>query len=184
MRRLLIMTICILALALGGAQAKLDETATPGALVDAYDSLADIILAAKTTEWNLVHSILGATYSHAETVVGRAMKNLEAGKDASAQLETIAALVAQMGNEGDASVAAVRKRLLEGGHHHNAKGEEQGTYEEGFVIITRASKKVFLAAAGRIGKLSASGTADALQAEWEIVRNEFGQLHADTPMGK
>ena len=183
MKKVILTGLCVLALMSGVANAGMDETATPGPLVDAYDSLADVILAAKKTEWNVVHSILGGTYHHAEGVLARATAKLEAGKGATAEVEMLAALVAQLGNEGDASVAAVRKRLLEGGHHHNAQGEEQGIYDEGFVIITRAAKKVFLDTATRIGKLGSSATADALNAEWKTVKKEFGKLHAGTPMG-
>jgi hypothetical protein len=183
MKRNVVITICVLALALGVAQAQTDETATPAALVDTYDSLADTILGAKKTEWNLVHSILATTYRHAEGELKQALAKMKAGQDATHHIEALAALVAQMGNEGDASVAAVRKRLLEGGHHHNAQGEEQGVYDEGFVIVTRAAKKVFLDTASRIGKLGSSATADALNGEWKTVKSEFRKLHAGTPMG-
>jgi len=183
MKKTLLTGLCALALMCGVVQAGMDAAATPKPLVDAYDSLADAILATKKTEWNLVHSILGGTYSHAEGVLARATAKLEAGKDATAEVETLAALVAQMGNEGDASVAAVRKRLLEGGHHHNSAGEEQGIYDDGFVIVTRESKKVFLDVSKRIAKLGKSATADSLKAEWATVKKEFGKLHAGTPMG-
>jgi len=183
MKKKLVLAICVLALIGSVANAQSNETATPRPIVDTYETLADTILAAKQTEWNLVHTILGTTYSHAEGVLGRATAKLDAGQNASAEIETLAALVAQMGNEGDASVAAVRKRLLEGGHHHNAQGEEQGIYDEGFVIVTRASKKVFLDTATRIGKLGSSATTDALQKEWKRVQGEFRKLHAGTPMG-
>jgi len=183
MKKTLLVAICFLVLTAIPAQAQMNDTETPRPLVDAYDSLADTILAAKKTEWNLVHSILASTYGHAEAVMNSAMTKLEAAGDASADVEKLAALVAQMGNEGDASIAAVRKRLLEGGHHHNAKGEEQGIYDEGFVIVTRASKKVFLDSATRIGKLGSSASKDALTGEWDTVKKEFRKLHAGTPLG-
>ena len=183
MKKVLLVTISLLVLAAVPAPAQMDDTATLRPLVDAYDSLADTILGAKKTEWNLVHSILAGTYSHAESVAKGAMAKLEAGKDASADIEKLAELVAQLGNEGDASVAAVRKRLLEGGHHHNAAGEKLDLYDEGFVIVTRASKKALLGAATRIGKLGSSATKDALAAEWKTVKKEFGKLHAGTTMG-
>lgn len=177
MKRVLVVLACVLALSLSVVQAQMADTATPAPLVDAYDSLADTILAAKKTEWNLVHSILGGTYSHAEGTFKKAMVKLEAGKDAKPELEALAELVAQLGNEGDASIAAVRKRLLEGGHHHNAQGEEQGLYDEGFVIVTRASKKILLDTATRIGRLGSSATKSAVKTEWEKVRKEFAKLH-------
>jgi len=79
MNKKLIVSLCLLVFAVGSAHAQMDDTATPRGLVDAYGSLADTILAAKQTEWNLVHSILGATYGHAEGVVHRALAKLEAG---------------------------------------------------------------------------------------------------------
>jgi len=153
------------------------DAKTPGPLVETYDSLADAILATKKAEWNLVHTILATTYQHAQGVYAKAAANLGAGKDAGAQIEMLAELVSQLGNEGDASVSAIRKRLLEGGHHHNAKGEEQGVYDEGFVIVTREAKKQFLASAGAIGKLAAKPDAAALKAEWQKVEQQFAKLH-------
>ena len=141
-----------------------EQTATPKQLVDAYDSLADTILGAKQTEWNLVHSILAMTYAHAEGAMAVARRNLEAGESAGAAIEDVATYVAQLGNEGDAAVAAVRKRLLEGGHHHNAAGEAKGIYDEGFVIVTREAKKSLLESSKAIGKLAGSKDLAALTA--------------------
>ena len=64
-----------------------------------------------------------------------------------------------------------------------SQGEEQGIYDEGFVIVTRASRKVLLDSAKRIAKLGGSPTKAALQAEWKTVQSEFKKLHAGTPMG-
>jgi len=153
------------------------DAKTPAPLVETYGSLADAILATKKAEWNLIHTILASTYEHAQGTYSKAAESLQAGKDARAQIEALAELVAQLGNEGDASIAAIRKRLVEGGHHHNAKGEEQGIYEEGFVIVTREAKKQFLAVAGAIGKLAAKPDAAALKAEWSKVEKEFAKLH-------
>jgi hypothetical protein len=183
MKKTLGIAICIFSLTAGVAHAQLEEAVTPTPLVEAYDSLADAILAAKKTEWNLVHSILATTYSHAEAVMAEAKGKLEAGKDAKADIETLAALVAQIGNEGDASVAAVRKRLLEGGHHHHSNAEDQGVYDEGFVIVSRAAKKAFLDAAGRIGKLGRSAGPGDLDREWQAVEQEFRKLHPGTRKG-
>jgi len=152
------------------------EATTPAELVAAYDSLADTILALKRAEWNVVRSILATTYNHAEAVYQTAHAKLQAGKDAKADLEKLAALVAQMGNEGDASVARTRKRLLDGGHHHNAAGEQQGIYDPGFVIVNRTTKKAFLDAAAAIGKLGQPGAQGALEKEWQTVASRYAEL--------
>jgi len=149
------------------------RAATPAALVDTYDSLADAILAGKKTEWNLVHSILASTYQHADGVMRAAEHKLQAGQSARDEIETLAALVTQIANEGDASVAAVRKRLIEGGHHHHSGGEQKGIYDEGFVIITREAKKAFLDAGKKIGRMSGTSDAAALRAEWSKVEKKF-----------
>jgi hypothetical protein len=155
-----------------------DTTATPEQLVAAYNSLADTILSAKKTETNLVESILATTYGHAQATLAQAREKMKAGKDAKAEVEKLATLVSYLGNEGDSAVAGVRKRLVEGGHHHHADGEQQGKYDEGFVIVTRAAKKVFIDAAGQIGKLSAAPSAAALDAEWQKVQKQYQELMA------
>ena len=150
--------------------------ATPEQLVAAYNSLADTLLAAKKTEWNLVQSILATTYGHAEATMAQAREKLKAGKDARADMEKLASLVSQLGNEGDAAVAGVRKRLVEAGHHHHASGEQQGQYDEGFVVVTRAAKKVFMDAAGQIGKMAAAPNAASLESEWQKVQKQYQEL--------
>lgn len=142
---------------------------TPAEMVATYDALADTILALDKAERNLVRSILAATLAHGRGALGRALRAIEANdaRGASAAVEVLAADVAQLGTEGDGAVGAVRKRLLDGGHHHNAAGEAQGVYEEGYVVVTRAAKAKLLESARAIGGMSASPRADALAAEWK-----------------
>jgi hypothetical protein len=159
---------------LGAAPARAaDSPTTPPELVETYKTLADVILGARNSETNLVRSILATTYTHAEHVLAQAKEKMKTGKPAREEVEDLAALVSQLGNEGDASVAAVRKRLVEGGHHHNAAGEAQGIYDEGFVVVTKASKKNLLAAASAIGKLASGTDAAALDAAWQPVVREY-----------
>jgi len=153
-------------------------TGTPEEMVATYRSLAETILSAKKTEWNLVSSILAATYQHAEGTMAQAQGEIKAHKDAKAQIEKLAALVAELGNEGDSSVASVRKKLVEGGHHHHAAEEQQGIYDEGYVIVTRTAKKVFLEAASNIGKMAGSPNAAALTSEWGKVSKQYTELMA------
>jgi hypothetical protein len=166
--------------AIGAAPAQTaDLTAgTPAELVGTYNTLADVILSAKKSEANLVRSILAATYRHAEANLGMAKAQVQAGQDARVTVEKLATLVSQLGNEGDAAVAAIRKRLLEGGHHHNAAGEAQGIFDEGFVIVTKASRKVFLDAAGQIARLAPKPDAASLDAAWKGVAAEYAKLMA------
>ena len=176
-KRLLAVAGTVIGLLLGGGTFLAEEpTATPPELVSAYDQLADTILAAKRTEWHMVQSILATTFNHAQGTFAVAQRKLRADKAASAEIEKLADLVSQLGNEGDAAVAAIRKRLIEGGHHHNAKGEEEGVYDEGFVIVTRQAKKVFLDAAGSIGRMASSADAGKLEAEWDKVAKQYQSL--------
>jgi hypothetical protein len=153
---------------------------TPAPLVMSYDSLADIIIAGKKAEWNLVHSILGATYEHAQGTMMAVNMQIESGDDASAGIEKLATLVGQLGTEGDAAVAAVRKRLIEAGHHHHATAADEEKYDTGYVIVTRAAKKVFLDAAGNIAKMAGSPDKAALAAEWKKVQTQFKALHPES----
>lgn len=108
---------------------------TPPAMVSCYESLADTILAVKQTEEHFVRSLLDGHYHAAKAYVQR-------GESARAAAE-----MALFANEGDNAIGGVRKRLLEGGHHHNAAGEAKGIYEPGFVVVTRQAKQEALAAA-------------------------------------
>lgn len=173
-----VLSIVIVMLALSGPGMLAAEhgTGTPPELVGAYDSLADSILAIKMTERHMVESILATTFSHAQATLGAIKSKVGAGQDVSAEVEKLADLVSQLGNEGDAAVAAIRKRLVEGGHHHNAKGEKDGLYDEGFVIVTRDAKKALLGAAGNIAKLGGSPSISKLDAEWTFIAERYKSL--------
>ncbi len=155
------------------------QPTTQPALVAAYGSLADAIVGTKAAEKQLVLAILAATHEQAAVVETRARAALQSGGAATADLQTLAALVSQLATEGDAAVGAVRKRLLEQGHHHHSSGEQQGVYEEGYVVVTREAKKALMAAATEIGKLAtapgASGVA-GLDAQWQAVEGLYGHL--------
>jgi hypothetical protein len=128
------------------------DVATGRGLVGTYDSLADVILGAKKTEKGLVQAILEGHRGHAAA----AMAKGDAAK--------AAAEMALFANEGDNAVGGIRKRLLEGGHHHNAEGEAKGVYEEGYVTVTRACKAECLAA---VKALQAAADDAGRQAAWK-----------------
>jgi len=155
------------------------ETATPKDLVATYDALADTILASDKAEERLVLAILSTTYGHATAARAKAEARIAAGETARGELEALATFVSQLGNEGDSAVAGVRKRLVEGGHHHNSKGEEDGLYDEGFVIVTKAAKRVFLEAATEIGRMARNPSVEALDTAWGKVEAQFHELMKD-----
>jgi len=153
------------------ARAQARPAATPPEMVAAYDALADAILGADKAEEKLVRSILAATYAHAQAELARARQALKTGDTAGAKanVESVATAVGQIGTEGDNAVAGVRKRLVQGGHHHNAAGEAQGLYDEGYVVVTKAAKQAFLESSKAIAMLARDPKADALDAEWKKV---------------
>jgi hypothetical protein len=153
------------------ASAQARTPATPPEMVATYDALADTILGASKAEKKLALSILAATHGHAQSELGRAKSALKAGDAAAAKaaVENLATAVGQIGTEGDNAVAGVRKRLIEGGHHHNAAGEAQGLYDEGYVIVTRTAKQAFLDSSKAIAMLAREPKAEALEAEWTKV---------------
>jgi hypothetical protein len=160
------------------ARAQAGAPATPPEMVATYNALADAILAVKRTESDLVRSILAAAYAHAQVQFTRAQAAIKAGDAKAAQVavESLAADVGQLATEGDNSVALVRKRLIEGGHHHNSAGEAQGLYDEGFVVVTRAAKQKFLESSRTIGQMAQAPKADALAAEWDKVQAVYKDL--------
>ena len=160
------------------AQTASPAPATPAELVATYGTLAEVILGAKKTEANLVRSILAAAHARAQAELARAEKATKAddAKGAQAAVENLAADVAQLATEGDNAVAAVRKQLLEGGHHHNAAGEAKGIYDEGFVIVTRAAKQAFLDSSRALGQMARAPKAEALEAEWTKVQATYSGL--------
>ena len=128
MKRLIIIAVLAL-LALPAAAQE-----TPKSIVTAYDALADTILAVRQAEMNFVAAMLDG-HLHAAKV---AMKN--------GDFEAAAGWMALFANEGDNAIGGVRKKLLEGGHHFNAAGEEAGIFEDGYVIVTREAKAGMLEA--------------------------------------
>ena len=174
---LVIAVVCGLAVA-SPAMAQDHASGTPPEMVATYNALADAILAVKNTEDALVRSILGATYAHAGIELGRARAAIKANdaKASQAAIENLASEVATMASEGDNAVGAVRKRLLEGGHHHHADGEAKGIYDPGFVVVTRAAHQQLLDASRAIGQLAHAPKADALEAEWAKVQAAWSGL--------
>jgi hypothetical protein len=132
--KLALLTVSALLTTLGFSSVRAPQ-ATPRATVGCYSSLADAILALHRTEEEFVRSMLDAHLAAARSARERG------------QHEQAAAEMALFANEGDNAVGGVRKKLLEGGHHHNAEGEAQGIFEPGYVLVTKKIKEGVLAAA-------------------------------------
>ncbi|TNF70944.1 MAG: hypothetical protein EP299_13005 [Acidobacteria bacterium] len=111
---------------------------TPEKVVAAYDALANIILDMREAEHDFVVAVLDGHMHGAKMLFKKG------------DYEGAAAEMALVANEGDNAVGGVRKRLLEGGHHFNAEGEEQGIFEPGYVVVNREAKKKMLAASSAL----------------------------------
>jgi hypothetical protein len=129
-------------------------------MVSAYDALADAILSVRATEAGLVTALLDGHRRAAQVA-------LTAG-----EYEVAAGHMALFANEGDNAVGGIRKRLVEGGHHHNAAGEANGVYESGYVVVTKEAKKKLLATSQT---LRSAETDDARKAAWD----EFSTIAAE-----
>ena len=131
--------------------------ATPEAMVAAYEGLADSILGLRDAEAGFVRTVILVHHRAAKAA-------MKAGK-----IEDAAAQMAMVANEGDNAVAGIRKRLLEGGHHYNAEGEEQGIYEPGYVIVTREAKKEILEAASALRQAPDDAAREAAWTDYRAV---------------
>jgi hypothetical protein len=137
---------------------------TPKSMVSTYDNLADAILAIKKAEANFVRGMLDGHRHGAHAYF--------TAKD----YQKAAAEMAMFANEGDNAVAGVRKKLLEGGHHHNAAGEAKGIYEPGYVVVTKVAKQQILAASSALR--SATDDAERMAA-WEAFVKAADSLSAE-----
>ena len=155
MKTRLVLVACALALV---ALPTLGQEApmTPKSIVQAYEALADTILAVREAEASFVRSMLDGHRHAAKVLFHRG------------NFEAAAAEVALFANEGDNAVGGVRKRLLEGGHHFNAAGEEAGIFEDGYVIVTRDAKAKLLAASAQMRTADEEGR----KAAW----NDFAKI--------
>ena len=138
---------------------------TPASMVVAYDALADTILALREAEHGFVSAMLDR-HRHAATARYR-----------QGNWEAAAAEMALFANEGDNAVGGVRKTLLEGGHHFNADGEEQGIFEPGFVVVTSKAKKRLLAASAALRQAADDEARAAAWSDFEKIVAKLLAMH-------
>ena len=148
MRRVILTIMLMLGLLAGPGAAQ----ETPESVASAYDAMADTILSLRQTELRFVASTLDG-HRHA------AEMRMKSG-----DWEGAAGEIALFANEGDNSIGGIRKRLLEGGHHFNAEGEEQGVFEPGYVIVSREAKEKLLKLATALRQ---AGTDDQRETVWD-----------------
>ncbi len=154
---------------------------TSAGLVNTYSELATAILGSKRAESSIVRAICQEAFDTAQARLAAAATCATAGdKDgAAAHLETAAAAAANIATEGDKAVAAVRNRLLEGGHHHHATPEIAAKYDAGYVVVTKEAKKALLEQATALGRLAGLARAGAAsRAEIEAAAAQLGTVFA------
>lgn len=154
--RILLVTIVLTAFCL-----PLAAQETPPSLVASYEALADTILAVRRAELALVRSLLDGHRHAAQALQARG------------EWQGCAAQIALFANEGDNAIGGVRKRLLEGGHHYNADGEEQGLYEQGYVVVTQEAKKKLLALATKMRTANGDAERDKIWTEFTGIANDL-----------
>ena len=123
-----------------------------------YEHLATAIIEIEATEDELVKSILIGYHTAAQNHLRAA------GRDAAGRvrhLEAAAAEVANIANEGDKRIQAVRQRLAKAGHTHNTDVETKADY----MFVTNREKKGLLDLAAQIGRAGADADLNALGGE-------------------
>jgi hypothetical protein len=121
-----------------------------------YEHLATAIIEIEATENELVKSILIGYQSAAQGHLRAAIRD-EAGR--ARHLEAAAAEVANIANEGDKRIQAVRQRLSKAGHTHNTDVETKGDY----MFVTNKEKKGLLEVASKIARLGPDAKADDIR---------------------
>ena len=167
MRYLTPTAICAASL-LGYQAARTQDAAAPKAdsadavAASTYEHLATAIIEIEATEDELVKSILIGYHMAAQNYLKAAARDA-AGR--TAHLEAAAAEVANIANEGDKRIQAIRQRLAKAGHTHNTDVETKADY----MFVTNREKKGLLDLASRIGRAGA----DAKDADLEALGSQL-----------
>jgi hypothetical protein len=86
-------------------------------------------------------------------------------------LETAAANIANIANEGDKRVQAVRQRLSEAGHYHQKDTETA----EDFMYINSKEKKALFDLAKKVGQLGNNAAAGEVKKASDELRSVFSK---------
>lgn len=112
-----------------------------------YEHLATAIIEIEATEDELVKSILTGYHAAAQAHLKAAAA--AEGPARTARLEAAAAEIANIANEGDRRIRAIRQRLAQAGHTHNTDAETK----EDYMFVTNKEKQGLLALAQRAGRM-------------------------------
>lgn len=144
-------------------------------LVEAYDSLADTIIALEKSETKLVHAMLAEYHGNAQHALAEARVLATAGQDPAPQLEKAAEEIGKLATEGGREVQAIVLRLQKAGHHHNtAEGE---SFE--YVLVSPEARKRFLELSKQAAQLAGAakeGRAEAIQKLAGEVESELQKI--------
>ena len=131
-----------------------------------YEHLATAIIEIEATEDDLVKSILIGYHTAAQEHLKAAVRE---PKGRAGHLEMAAAEVANIANEGDKHIQAIRQRLSKAGHTHNTDVETKDDY----LFVTNKEKKGLLALAGKIGRAGDDAKAADIEAFGEELDGLF-----------
>jgi hypothetical protein len=144
MKKLVALALPLVAVLIPAARA---ETGTAVALAEAYEGLANTIIAVRETESALVKAILVAHHDAARAQLDAA--RAAAPESRSKHLQAAATEITSLASEGDKRVQAVLQRLLKSGHHHHTDGYTS----EDYMYVDSVEKKSLLDLAGRVAKI-------------------------------
>jgi hypothetical protein len=136
-----------------------------------YEHLATAIIAIEATEDELVKSILLGYQAAAQ---GHLRAALAPGGSPRAHLEEAATAIADIANEGDKRILAVRQRLAKAGHTHNTDAVTKDDY----LFINSKEKKDILALAQKVGQLDANAKAADVKAMGDQLSTLFDKAIA------
>jgi hypothetical protein len=133
-----------------------------------YEHLATAIIAIEATEDELVKSILLGYHAAAQGHLRAASADAPGRK---AHLEAAAAEIANITNEGDKSIQAVRQRLSKAGHTHNT----DAVTKEDYMLIDSKEKKALLGLSQRVGRMGGDASAADIKAVQEELATVFSK---------
>lgn len=149
------------------AERRVESSTSAGAVAaSTYEHLATAIIEIETTEDELVKSILIGYHSAAD---GHLKAAIHDEKGRHGHLEAAAAEIANIANEGDKRIQAIRQRLAKAGHTHNTDVETK----EDYMFITNKEKKGLLEIASKIARLGADAKAADIEALASQLDEEF-----------